>query len=377
MDNLTHSLVGATLARTPLGRAGRGTTVALVLASNAPDTDVVMVAGGALQYLEWHRGPTHGLLGIVALGLATAGLVWWGLRLFDRAHSAQHAPFRMLAAVSTIGVLLHITVDVPTSYGTRLLSPFDWHWYASDLMPNEDVYLLIALAGGLLIGRGSAALRRRIAFLVLALMMVNYGLRAVSHQRALALAPRAFGPLLPEPCAPGPAFGPFTGLAGRWPREPVEDRRERRHQSATRCLVEIAAIPTFVSPFRWQVIADLSNAYETQEIDILDRRFRTPPSPSDVPWRRTRRVPNQWTPAVRLAADTETARTFLGFSRFPAARSQVEADGSATVLWSDVRFELPVAAGPRANRAGGQGGIFTMRVRVGADGRVLEEAYPQ
>ena len=60
LDNLTHTLFAATLARTPLARAGRGTTAALMLASNAPDIDIVATAGGAVKYLEWHRGPTHG-----------------------------------------------------------------------------------------------------------------------------------------------------------------------------------------------------------------------------------------------------------------------------------------------------------------------------
>ena len=49
MDNLTHSLFGATLARTPLARAGRGTTAALLIASNAPDIDIVATAGGAAK----------------------------------------------------------------------------------------------------------------------------------------------------------------------------------------------------------------------------------------------------------------------------------------------------------------------------------------
>src|SRR5438067_2879918 len=84
MDNLTHTLFGLTLARTPLGRAGRGTTAALVLASNAPDIDIVTTAGGVLGYLRWHRGPTHGPLGVVGLGLVTAGLVWVGRRFLDR-----------------------------------------------------------------------------------------------------------------------------------------------------------------------------------------------------------------------------------------------------------------------------------------------------
>ena len=80
MDNATHTLFALTLARTPLGRAGRGTTAALVIASNAPDLDIVGAARGGISYLAWHRGPTHGPLGIVGLGVATAGLVWLGVK---------------------------------------------------------------------------------------------------------------------------------------------------------------------------------------------------------------------------------------------------------------------------------------------------------
>src|SRR5262245_31418093 len=134
MDNVTHTLFALTLARTPLGRGGRGTTTALVLASNAPDIDIVSTAGGALTYLKWHRGPTHGPLGVVGLGLLVAGLVWAGHRLRDmrslRKDASRAASFATLAMVSMVGALLHILMDLPTSYGTRLLSPFDWHWYA-------------------------------------------------------------------------------------------------------------------------------------------------------------------------------------------------------------------------------------------------------
>src|SRR5690242_15808647 len=78
VDNVTHTLFALTLARTPLGRAGRGATAALVIASNAPDADIVTASRGALSYLTWHRGPTHGLLGVVGLGIASGGLAWAG-----------------------------------------------------------------------------------------------------------------------------------------------------------------------------------------------------------------------------------------------------------------------------------------------------------
>src|SRR6266850_5582841 len=134
MDNITHTLFGATLARTPLGRAGRGTTAALIIASNLPDIDIITTAGGSISYLQWHRGPTHGPIGIVGLGLVTAAIVSVAYRIIDsrtRPQSTERAsvaPFGMLAIVSIVGVLLHVVMDLPTSYGVRVLSPFSWRW---------------------------------------------------------------------------------------------------------------------------------------------------------------------------------------------------------------------------------------------------------
>src|SRR5262245_13794463 len=136
MDNLTHTLFALTLARTPLSRAGRGTTTALVLASNAPDLDVVTAIRGTGAYLQWHRGPTHGPIGIVVLGLIVAAIVRVSVPVLDKSSNEEGlARWPMLAAVSMIGVLFHVLMDLPTSYGTRLLSPFDWHWFSVDWLP--------------------------------------------------------------------------------------------------------------------------------------------------------------------------------------------------------------------------------------------------
>jgi membrane-bound metal-dependent hydrolase YbcI (DUF457 family) len=368
LDNLTHSLFAATLARTPLSRAGRGTTAALLLASNAPDVDILATAGGALKYLEWHRGPTHGPLGVIGLGFVTAALVWIGRRLLDRrradgdAASEPGASFGTLVALSMLGIVLHVLMDLPTSYGTRFLSPFDWHWFAADWMPIVDIYLLVALVIALL-GRSTLAQRRAKAAFALLLMATNYGVRGFSHHQALLLAPRLFGPALPAPCDPPPAR---PALIDSWPRATPPSKPP----PAGRCLIEIAAMPSFTSPFRWRIIAQLSNAYEIHDIDLLDARFREPESDSEVLWRLTLRYPNVWTPAVQNAATTDLGQVFLGFSRFPAARSAVDQHGVTTVRWSDMRF----AGGPFAlDQPAPRGNIFTATVRIGPDGQVVEE----
>jgi len=377
LDNVTHTLVAATLARTPLARAGRGTTAALILASNAPDIDIVATAGGALKYLEWHRGPTHGPIGIVGLGLASAGLVWIGRhvrarwtaaretsqsQLQEQARpQAQDASFGMLAAVSIIGVLVHVLMDLPTSYGTRLLSPFDWHWFGADWMPIIDIYLLMILVASLF-GRATPSQAQRKAAIVLALIAADYGLRGATHRQALDLAPRLFGPTLPEPCDAPPAA---VTLIESWPRRaPPSPPPPGR-----RCLVEIAAMPSFVSPFQWRIIAQMSNAYEIHDIDLLNREFTDADSASEAPWRLTLRYPNVWTADVRSAASTRLGQKFLAFSRFPAARSTLDPRGIATVRFTDVRFVGGVTA---LDQPAPRGGLFTATVRMSADGRVLD-----
>ena len=222
MDNLTHTLFGATLARTPLNRAGRGTTAALILASNAPDIDIVTTVGGALRYLQWHRGPTHGPLGVVGLGTIVRRNRLGSAAGCSTATGRRSMPLsRSLATVSIVGVLFHVLMDLPTSYGTRLLSPFDWHWFAVDLMPIIDIYLLAALAACFWFG-SRLEWRRRNVVIALSLMALNYGVRIGAHRQALDLAPRMFGPTLPGPCEAAGQQGP---LVDRWPIRRATVRR--------------------------------------------------------------------------------------------------------------------------------------------------------
>jgi membrane-bound metal-dependent hydrolase YbcI (DUF457 family) len=366
MDNLTHTLFAITLARSPLGRAGRGTTAALVLASNAPDIDIVTTVQGASNYLTWHRGPTHGPLGVALLGAGVAGLVWTGQRVLDRLRpqpdaTSRRASLSTLAAVAALGVLLHILMDLPTSYGTRLLSPFDWHWFTTDWMPIVDPYLLIVLAAGLAVGAMSPAAKRRNAIVVLALMAGNYGIRAVTHDQALAAAPQAFGPLLPRPCEPGAVVSNFVE---RWPR----DSEVTAGRPAKRCLVDLIALPTFFSPFSWRVVARLSDAYEIHDVNLLDSRLRSAPGGQDAMWRTAMRVPNFWSPPVFAAAVAPLFQRFLGFSRLPVVRTTDRPDG-ATVRLTDVRFVGPITFDPTGPRYG----LFTVFVQIDPDGRIVSE----
>ncbi|MBI2833775.1 MAG: metal-dependent hydrolase [Acidobacteria bacterium] len=340
MDNLTHSLFALTLARTPLRRAGHGTTLALVLASNAPDLDIVSAfAGGSASYLAQHRGPTHGLLGIVGLGILVAGVV----RLAER-----RAKWKTALGVATLGVLLHVMMDLATSYGTRVLSPFDDTWYAIDLMPIIDVYLLFALAAGLLAMRWQPQNAPRIAAIVLCLIGVNYAARSVLYRAALGEANTFFSNEVPSCPAP---------FLARWSSRPAGPA------DASDC-APTTALPSFVSPFQWRVIRRVAGGYQRLSLDLLNGRA----SPTD-------HILDADTREVALARHAPIARVFLGFARLPTARADREPHGRVAVRWTDLRFVGGLSrVDADEDRVRGPFGVL---VRLDADGRVLEQRLGQ
>ncbi|WP_238120930.1 MULTISPECIES: metal-dependent hydrolase [unclassified Xanthobacter] len=78
MDNLAHSLIGATLAQTDLKRLTGLGTATLVIGANLPDLDAFGLLVG--ENLAWRRGLTHGPLGLLFLPLLLA----LGVVAFDR-----------------------------------------------------------------------------------------------------------------------------------------------------------------------------------------------------------------------------------------------------------------------------------------------------
>jgi membrane-bound metal-dependent hydrolase YbcI (DUF457 family) len=321
LDNLTHTLFAFTLANAGFRRAGRGATAALAIASNVPDIEILTAfSGGRVAYLEAHRGPTHGPFGLL-LAAATAGAVWLAQRRFGR--SPDRASFVSLLAASTVGVVGHVAMDFATSYGTRLLSPFDAAWYGVDWMPIVDLLLLALLAGGLIAARlaaGHAAggpdrLRARIAAVVLLLAAFDYAGRAVLHGRAVSRAVEFQQSL----SGAGPAAGRPPTVFG--------------YLGGTHPAALPAALPG-LSPFRWRLVVRARDGYGVTEVNLLDlgSGWRERAASAAV-W-----FPNESGPYVARAAAAALGRVFLNFSRFPSAEVIANANGDFTVHWYDVRF---------------------------------------
>ena len=316
MDNITHTLVGLTLVRAGVGRKTPGAMTAMLLASNAPDLDIVSaITGGAVPYLATHRGPTHGVLGVIGLALISA-LIAWGMPAARRRPLPSWRTLGALAGIALMGGVLHVLMDLPTSYGVRLFFPFDPTWYALDWMPIVDVYVWALLAIGLSVAWIGPGRRVQAARAVLVAIVAFYGIRATAQSRALAIATSTAADGTARPCANAPVLSRHPGVFEAYAAGPGA------------CL-QAAALPTFFSPFTWQLVRQEVNGYELRTVSLLDQRKPT----VDRLW-----IPSESDAWVAAARRTNTGRVFLNFSRLPATRSVVLPDGSHRVRLLDVRF---------------------------------------
>lgn len=318
MDNLTHSLFGWTLARAGVGRNVPYATATLVLASNAPDADVVTAVFGGIDYLAAHRGPTHGPLGVVGLGLLTAGLVaaWAQWRGRGREAGVRVVTLGSLTrwwGLAMIGILGHVLMDLPTVYGTRLFSPFSGTWFALDWMPIIDVYLWVALVAALVTGRATGQ-RARWALIGLVLMACDYAARAGLQQRALTHGAAFDAAGARAPCATAPTLVAHRGTVDQVPASPD-------------ACVAAAALPTFLSPFTWRVVRQSATGYEISDRSVLDL---------SSPLRSTR-LTSDAGPDVARARQTRAGQVYFDFARFPIARVVTGTSGT-TVRLLDARF---------------------------------------
>jgi inner membrane protein len=136
VENITHSLVGAILSRAGLNRFSPHGTLLMVLASNAPDLDVVTAAFGANTYLDYHRGPTHSLLLAPLWAFVPVALLHWGFQ--------RKLPLLRSWLLCLLAVVIHIGMDFLTGYGTKPFWPFASAWIQWPVLYISDIYILLA-----------------------------------------------------------------------------------------------------------------------------------------------------------------------------------------------------------------------------------------
>lgn len=149
MDNLTHSLVGLTAAKAGLERLSPGATTLCVLAANAPDSDIVVLAfGDRWSFLQHHRGITHAIVGVITLAIVLP-LIFYGIdRLWSRyKDKPPQTNLKGLLIASFVTSATHPLLDWTNNYGIRWFLPWSQKWSYGDFVFIVDPYLWLILGG--------------------------------------------------------------------------------------------------------------------------------------------------------------------------------------------------------------------------------------
>ena len=181
MDPVTHLVSGALAGRALRKQFPTRLVYGLcILAAWLPDIDN-FVGLGPEQYLLYHRGITHSVVGILFQALLITGV----FRLFDKTFT----PLKTFCVA--LGLLaLHVWLDVITTYGTQLLAPFNatrFQWGSVFIL---DPFLTLTALVLFFVSLRSGDWGRRMAVVGL-ILFVAYplGCRSVRNSVVSALPP--------------------------------------------------------------------------------------------------------------------------------------------------------------------------------------------
>ncbi len=323
MDNLTHALSGALLAKaTAPVRPDRGSPslgqrmLACTIATGVvPDLDFIAGYLSPLSYLFYHRGVSHSFV-MLPLWAILLGALWSWLQ------ARNLRLWRDYAGIFAMGIALHITGDLITSYGTQIFAPLSTTRYALSTTFIIDLWLMGLLAVGLVIA--VSARNSRWPAVIACLAVVGYiGFQSVLRERVLEF---------------GAAYAREAGL-----------------QNA-----RIRALPSPLSPFNWVAIvqqpSDLRFAYVSLWRDSalpppgenagFFERVGAPYRPlADAQWSARTLFGDGTNAGERAMIETAWREPAFGFFRWFSAYPmfyRIERTGESACVWfEDLRFQTP------------------------------------
>ena len=168
MDSLSQIVLGASVQGAILGKyQGRKAYLYGAMLGTLPDLDVLIHYGDPVSNMTYHRGFSHSLFVLTALGLGGA----W---LLSRYHRWRNMPLpystKRLALATTLALTTHPILDSFTVYGTQLFWPLQDPLQITPISiasifiidPLYTLPLLIAMILGFIKGRKLAIFKRGI-----------------------------------------------------------------------------------------------------------------------------------------------------------------------------------------------------------------------
>jgi inner membrane protein len=336
MDPLTHLVTGVICSQVLPAPSRWWAAAAGAIFAVLPDVDYFFIYWDRLAFIRYHRGFTHSLVAVPLFALAGA--------LLGRALGGPRW-FKPLFILGIVVLLSHLLLDLATSYGTQLLSPFSRRRFSLDWIFIIDPYFTALLLAGAIAALALPLWGFRVGAGFLAAAAVYLLVCASYHHQALDLARR----VLPE-VNPG--------------------------------VQTVAALPQPFSCRRWQLIAagpaEIQQAFVQLPFEaalglkpeggkaavVAVARNESCPAPA-IPYQEPGHLTVQtWTPAPTAATvyapEAEAIlASFLEFARFPLLCRAESQGGEQLLEWRDLRFSIP-----------GRGIPFVLELRLDAQGHL-------
>ncbi|HJT26191.1 MAG TPA: metal-dependent hydrolase [Pyrinomonadaceae bacterium] len=355
MDNLTHSLVGLTAAKAGLERLSPGATTLCVIAANAPDSDIVVLAfGDRWTFLQHHRGITHAIVGVIGLAIILP-LIFYGVDLLRSRYKAQPPQTKLkgLMLASFVASATHPLLDWTNNYGIRFFLPWSQKWSYGDLVFIVDPYIWLILGGAVFL------LTARTRFL-----KVTWAVVAAATTFLVVASPRSGGFPYPnliallwivtivvfivlsikrarERWGKNIAYVAIALVLCYWSllafahsRALARGNQEAAKMANGETVVRLAAMPRLANPFRWDCVFETDRAMYRFDLGLLSEGPGNPV--------RYEKPGSELKPVVDYLSEQRSAQVFLGFARFPVLKL---ADPGCTtrtlVQLADLRYTEP------------------------------------
>jgi inner membrane protein len=191
VDNITHSLIGATLAELAVPANASSAQRRLfytagIIAANLPDADLVYtsISPAPIGYLLHHRGHTHTIVGCAALAAA----FWLVVKIIPALRRAVAESPRRFWTLVVVALLSHITADSWNVYGVHPFWPVDNRWYYGDAINIYEPWLFLFLGVGVAWNTKSPRGRLVMTAIVVALPLVLAWLGMMAPGALVALS---------------------------------------------------------------------------------------------------------------------------------------------------------------------------------------------
>jgi len=323
VDPLTHLATGVIFSQLAPAPSRWWAALAGAVFSVLPDVDYFLIFWDRLAFIRYHRGFSHSLAALALFALAGALLGRWlgGPRWF-----------RPLLILGVTVLLSHLLLDLATSYGTQLFSPFSSRRLSLDWIFIIDPYFTALLLAGASASLAFPLRGPRVGAGFLTAAAIYLLVCAFSHHQALDLARRIFQ--TPD----------FQGQSVAALPQPFSCRRWHLIAASEGTIRQ-----AFVHlPFTAGLWSEAGGGQPEDPPGPRTSERQTPATLYQGPGRLTIQT---WTPAPTAirAYPPEAAAilaVFLDFARFPFLRRAEFREGEQILEWLDLRFFIPGRAFP-------------------------------